>query len=119
MRVFRHPLSVPLAAFVALGIGHAGCSVLFVDAPPPKPPAGCTTSYLAPIADALIAVAGIATGAYILAHGDNNAFMDMKAAGGAGLTTGIIYGISSGYGFGTVSKCHSYGETLETVPAPK
>lgn len=120
MRI-RHSLAsaIFLLALGTTALAGSGCSMLFVDAPPPKPPSGCTTSYVAPVADALLAVGYIAAGAVLLASGDHNTFLDARSLGGVSLAVGVPFAISSGYGFATVSKCHDYAATPLAVPPPK
>jgi hypothetical protein len=93
-----------------------GCSLLFVNPPPDRPPSyadaprrvECTSSVAAPVVDTVIAGLQIVrTG--IAATADDSVYDDAKISRGADIAIGVslmtLFGLSAVYGFYTTDAC--------------
>ena len=109
----------------------AGCSFIFVDAPPSRAPRterisseselSCTTSKAAPIIDTIIAgLQGVRAG--VAAAADDSAYDGLPISRGADITLGVgfmaLFAASAGYGYVMTGKCKDLkgGAQLEDPP---
>jgi len=109
----RSKVKVSIASLLAVALTSAGCSLAFVDGPPPARArhrhVDCTTSSPLPILDLTAAVLGLVTLVAVAespkgTFGGTTASRTAVAVGGGALAA--LTATSAGIGFARISECH-------------